>query len=131
MDGCKDRILKTIVTVMVSDVYNSHFLLNFGGSRNKGRTGRGAKLPDTQRQIQNFSYVPPRSTAHERFDFLVEGSYYVLNVERVGGGDHGRQIETSSRVLQFFGVGYFTFELDVCPEVVLDGTKTNKLNMGD
>jgi len=79
----------------------------------------------------NFTYVPPRSTARERLDFLVKGSYYVLNVERVGGGDHERQIETSSRVLQFVGVGYFTFELDVCPEVVLDGIKTNKLNMCD
>ena len=90
MDGCEDGVLKTLVTIMVADVYDSHFLFNFGGSRNEGRTGRGAKCPDTQRQIQNFTYVPPRSMARERFDFLVEGSYYVVNVERVGGGDHGR-----------------------------------------
>jgi len=65
------------------------------------------------RQIQNFTYVPPRSTARERLDFLVKGSDNIVDIERVGGGDHGRQIETSSRVLQFVGVGYFTFELDV------------------
>jgi len=125
MDGCKDGILKTIVTVTVPDVYNSHFLFNFGGSRNEGQTGREAKCPDTQRQIQNFTYVPPRSTARERYDFLVKGSYYVLNVERVGVGDHGRQIKASGRVLQFVGVGHFSFELDVCAEVVLGGTGTN------
>jgi len=88
MDGCEDGILKTVVTVMVSDVYDSFFLLNFDGSRNEGRTGRGAKCPDTQRQIQNCTYVPTRSTARERFDFLVQGSYYAVDVERVGGGDH-------------------------------------------
>jgi len=90
MDGCKDGILKTIVTVMVPDVYNSFFLLNFGGSRNEGRTGCAAKCPDTQRQILNFTYFPPRSTARERFDFLGEGSYYIVDVERVGGWYHGR-----------------------------------------
>jgi len=132
MDGCKDGILKTIVTGTVADVYDSFFLLNFGGSRNEGQTGRGAKCPDTQRQIQNFTYVLPRSMARERFDFLVEGSYYVVDVERVGGEDHGGQIETCGRVLQFVGVGHFSFELDVCPEVVLYCTKTNnKLIMGD
>jgi len=78
MEGCEDGILKTIVAVMVADVYDSHFLLNFGGSRNKERTGRGAKCPDTQRQIQNFTYILPRSTARERFDFLVEKSYYAV-----------------------------------------------------
>ena len=88
MDGCEDGVLKTIVAVMVADVNNSHFLSNFGGSRNEGRTGRGAKCPDTQRQIQNFTYVPPRSMAREWFDFLVKGSYYAVDVERVGGGDH-------------------------------------------
>ena len=80
--------MKTIVAVMVPDVYDSHFLSNFGGSRNKGRTGRGTKCSDTQRQIQNFTYIPPRSVARERFDFLVEESYYAVDVERVGGGDH-------------------------------------------
>jgi len=63
--------------------------------------------------------------------WLVKGSIFLLravimlsDVERVGGGNHRRQIETRSRVLQFVGVGYFSFELHVCPEVVLDGTKT-------
>ena len=44
-------------TVMVSDVYNSFFLLNFGGSRNEGRTGCAAKCPDTQRQILNSIFA--------------------------------------------------------------------------
>jgi len=56
--------------------------------------------------------------------FFVEGSYYVVDVERVGCGDHGRKIKTRGRVLQFVGVGHFSLELDVCPEVVLYCTKT-------
>jgi len=76
------------MSMTVPDVYDSFFLLNFGGSRNEGRTGCGAKCPDTPRQIQNFTYIPFRSMARERFDFLVERSYYVVDVERVGGGDH-------------------------------------------
>jgi len=96
----------------------------FGGSWNEGRTGRGAKCPDTQRQILNCTYIPPRSVARERLDFLVEGSYYVVDVERVGGGDHWRKIKTRGRVLQFVGVGHFSLELDICPEVVLYCTKT-------
>ena len=42
------------------------------------------------RQILNFTYVPPRSTARERLDFLVKGSDNIVDIERVAGGDHGR-----------------------------------------
>jgi len=45
MDGCKDGILKTIVTIMVADVYDSFFLQNFGGSRNERRGVVGRNDP--------------------------------------------------------------------------------------
>jgi len=93
------------------------------GMKDEPAAGRNAP---THRQIQNFTNIPPRSMARERFDFFVEGRYYAVDVERVGGWNHGRQIETRCRVLQFVGVGYFSLEFDVCPEVVLDGTKTTK-----
>ena len=99
------------------------FFLISAGVEMKDEPAVGRNAP-THRQIQNFIYIPPRSVARERLDFLVEGSYYVVDVERVGGGDHWRKIKTRGRVLQFVGVGHFSLELDICPEVVLYCTKT-------
>jgi len=71
MDGCEDGILKTIVTVMVADVYDSHFLSNFGGSRDEGRTGPGAKCPTHRGRIKILLIFHPDP-------WLVKGSIFLL-----------------------------------------------------